>query len=94
MGATHDPELLQETFNFIKNKSRDQDIIYYFRGLSVNTKMRRALVAYFKDQYENVSALKITDYEDAEGRLACQTLRGQFHNAIPCFGSCSIAPPI
>jgi aminopeptidase 2 len=55
MGATHDPALLNETFQFIKTKSRDQDIIYYFRGLSVNTKMRRSLLGYFKDEYENVS---------------------------------------
>ncbi|KXN83489.1 Aminopeptidase 2, mitochondrial [Leucoagaricus sp. SymC.cos] len=54
MGATHDPQLLQETFEFIKTKSRDQDIIYYFRGLSVNIKMRRALVEYFKNQYETL----------------------------------------
>lgn len=54
MGATHNPELLKETFEFIRTKSRDQDIIYYFRGLSLNIKMRRALVDYFKDQYEAV----------------------------------------
>ncbi len=55
MGATRDPELLKRTFDFIKTNARDQDIIYYFRGLSVNLKMRKALVDYFKDQYEVVS---------------------------------------
>jgi aminopeptidase 2 len=57
MGATHDSELLQETFDIIKNKSRDQDVIYFFRGLSDNIKMRRQLVAYLKDEYSTVSKL-------------------------------------
>lgn len=54
MGATRDPELLKRTFEFIKTKARDQDIVYYFRGLSVNTKMRHALVDYFKTEYETL----------------------------------------
>lgn len=55
MGATEDPELMQETFQFILSKARDQDVIYFFRGLSVNSKARRPLVHFFKDEYDNVN---------------------------------------
>ncbi|KAF8232360.1 hypothetical protein L208DRAFT_1272750 [Tricholoma matsutake] len=54
MGATEDPELMQETFQFILSKARDQDVIYFFRGLSVNSKARRPLVHFFKDEYDNL----------------------------------------
>ncbi|KAF7777794.1 hypothetical protein Agabi119p4_3866 [Agaricus bisporus var. burnettii] len=54
MGATHDVKLLQETYSFIKNKSRDQDIVYFFRGLSDNIKMRRGMVAYFENEYDTL----------------------------------------
>ncbi|KAF8626069.1 hypothetical protein AX15_005101, partial [Amanita polypyramis BW_CC] len=52
MGATEDPELIKKTFDFIMNKSRDQDTVYFFRGLEVNFKSRRALAQFFKDQYD------------------------------------------
>lgn len=55
MGATEDPELLQETFQFILNKARDQDVVYFFRGLAVNPKARRPLVQFFKNEYEKVN---------------------------------------
>lgn len=69
MGATRDPGLLKRTLDFIKTKARDQDIIYYFRGLSFfNLKMRKALVDYFKDQYEVVrkpiSTIDFRQYDD------------------------------
>jgi hypothetical protein len=65
MGATHDPGLLKETLEFIKTKSRDQDIIYYFRGLSLNNKMRHGLTEYFKREYEIVSVCLLVK-EDME----------------------------
>lgn len=55
MGATYDPELLGRTFEFIETKARDQDLIFYFRGLSVNPKLGKSLTQYFKKQYDVVS---------------------------------------
>ncbi|KAG6866086.1 hypothetical protein C0991_008838 [Blastosporella zonata] len=52
MGATEDSELMKETFQFIHSKSRDQDVVYFFRGLALNPKTRRPFVQYFKDEYE------------------------------------------
>ncbi|KAG6832427.1 hypothetical protein H0H87_001587 [Tephrocybe sp. NHM501043] len=54
LGATEDSELLKETFKFISAKSRDQDVVYFFRGLSSNPKARRQFVQYFKDQYDDL----------------------------------------
>ncbi|KAK2460553.1 hypothetical protein APHAL10511_007023 [Amanita phalloides] len=51
MGATEDPALIQKTFEFVMTKSRDQDILYFFRGLATNFKTRRALAVFFKDEY-------------------------------------------
>jgi hypothetical protein len=86
MGATYDPELLQETFNFIKNKSRDQDIIYFFRGLSDNIKMRRGLAAYIKDQYDIVSNLISLIAKILNDGSAHQTFWRQLHYAISYHG--------
>lgn len=52
MGATQDEVLLKETFNFITTKSRDQDVLYFFRGLGSNFKARRPLAQYFKHEYD------------------------------------------
>ena len=55
MGATEDPELAQETFQVIMNRARDQDVVYFFRGLSANPKTRRLLVQFFKQEYGRVN---------------------------------------
>ncbi|KAF9463935.1 leucyl aminopeptidase [Collybia nuda] len=52
MCATEDPELLKQTLDFIIHKSRDQDLIYFFLGLSSNLKTRRLLFQFFKDNYD------------------------------------------
>lgn len=54
LGANQDSVLIKETFDYILNKSRDQDIMYYFRGLQLNFKARRALGDFFKANYETV----------------------------------------
>jgi aminopeptidase 2 len=54
MGANPDPEYVNETFDYILNKSRDQDVIYYFRGLQLNFKARRDLAKFFKDNYDTL----------------------------------------
>ncbi|PFH52379.1 hypothetical protein AMATHDRAFT_140150 [Amanita thiersii Skay4041] len=54
MSATDNPQLIQSTFKFIMEKSRDQDVVYFFRGLEANFKARRALARFFMDEYENL----------------------------------------
>lgn len=57
MGATRDQGLLAETFDFITNKSRDQDAGYYFAGLALNHTARRPLTKFFYDQYDAVRSI-------------------------------------
>ncbi|KAJ7632427.1 leucyl aminopeptidase [Roridomyces roridus] len=52
MTATQDQALLDKTFSYILTKSRDQDIIYYFRGLQGNNFSRRQLAGFFKTNYD------------------------------------------
>ncbi|KAJ6547370.1 hypothetical protein B0H19DRAFT_1237927 [Mycena capillaripes] len=52
MGATQDPALLEQTFSYILTKSRDQDIVYFFRGLRSNVLARPRLTTFFKDNYD------------------------------------------
>jgi aminopeptidase 2 len=52
MGVSQDPELLQETLNFISRKARDQDVFYFFFAISNNFKGRRLLTKYFQDNYD------------------------------------------
>jgi aminopeptidase 2 len=54
MGATENPELIQKTFDFVMTKSRDQDTLYFFRGLVTNFKTRRALAQFFQKEYDGV----------------------------------------
>lgn len=44
----------EETWKYVMEKSRDQDLMYYFSGLSSNVKMRRFLVTRFRESYELV----------------------------------------
>jgi aminopeptidase 2 len=55
MGSTEDPGLMQETFQFILSKAKDQDVVHFFQGLSSNFKTRRLLVRFFKDEYNQVN---------------------------------------
>ena len=55
LGATEVPELMHQTLASIGTKCRDQDIMYFFRGLASNFKTRRLLSKYFQDEYDTVS---------------------------------------
>ncbi|KAF5386636.1 hypothetical protein D9615_001831 [Tricholomella constricta] len=66
MGATEDPELLKETCKFISTKARDQDVVYFFRGLGINTKARRQLAQYFKEEYDTLSMGYFSTDKDRE----------------------------
>ncbi|KJA27394.1 hypothetical protein HYPSUDRAFT_131428 [Hypholoma sublateritium FD-334 SS-4] len=52
MGATQDVALLEEMTRFITDKSRDQDIVYFFISLGANFKARRLLTKYLEDNYD------------------------------------------
>ena len=54
MGATKNTELLKEMTVFITDRSRDQDIIYFFASLATNFKARRLLTKYLQDNYDAV----------------------------------------
>lgn len=54
LGATEVPELMHQTLASIGTKCRDQDIMYFFRGLASNFKTRRLLSKYFQDEYDTL----------------------------------------
>ncbi|KAJ7489904.1 leucyl aminopeptidase, partial [Mycena galericulata] len=73
MGVTQDQTLLDETFAYILTKSRDQDTMYYFRGLQSNIIAKRQLVR-FEGNFTLNHLVTISfaalstreDYEDVE----------------------------
>jgi len=52
LAATTDLSLIDETLNYMLTRARDQDIFYYFSGLSANHKSRRLLAKFFQDNYD------------------------------------------
>ncbi|KZV77286.1 hypothetical protein PENSPDRAFT_568462 [Peniophora sp. CONT] len=54
LGSTQDPELIERTLGLIATKSRNQDVIYFFWGLSSNLKARLPLRDYFEKEYDTL----------------------------------------
>ncbi|THV05631.1 hypothetical protein K435DRAFT_849875 [Dendrothele bispora CBS 962.96] len=54
LGQTQDDELLKETSNATLRGARDQDVIYFFRGLGINHKSKMMLVDFFKQNYNEL----------------------------------------
>ncbi|KAK7463560.1 Aminopeptidase 2 mitochondrial [Stygiomarasmius scandens] len=54
LGQAQDGELLKETFNITLRGARDQDVIYFFRGLGSNRKSKMMLVEFFKQNYDEL----------------------------------------
>ncbi|KAF7301221.1 Leucyl aminopeptidase [Mycena indigotica] len=52
IGKTQDPALLEELFDYIATKARDQDVASFCRGLQVNPAARRMLAKFARDKYE------------------------------------------
>ncbi|KAF7322818.1 Aminopeptidase [Mycena chlorophos] len=52
MARTEDAVLLEKTFSYIMKKSRDQDVLYFFRGLQGNPFARRKIPEFFKTNYD------------------------------------------
>ncbi|KAF9533367.1 hypothetical protein CPB83DRAFT_845145 [Crepidotus variabilis] len=50
--ATQDDGLIKETLEFIDNKARDQDVLYFFIALGTNLRARRALTDHFHNNYD------------------------------------------
>ena len=61
MCSTEDTRLMEEVFQYILTKARDQDVVYFFMGLRSNYKARRLLAQFFKDQYDTVGVVVTTD---------------------------------
>ncbi|KAG9226085.1 hypothetical protein CCMSSC00406_0004996 [Pleurotus cornucopiae] len=72
---TRDDALLQETFQYILNKSRDQDVVYFFRGLETNVKARRPAAQFFKDNYDTL-------YKRFEGNFTLKYLVEMSFNSL------------
>ncbi|KAJ7109179.1 peptidase family M1-domain-containing protein [Mycena epipterygia] len=70
MGTTQDQTLLDQTFSYILTKSRDQDIMYFFRGLQSNALARRQLATFFKDNYEPASSTFTQYFYSSFGTLS------------------------
>ncbi|KIY51112.1 hypothetical protein FISHEDRAFT_71404 [Fistulina hepatica ATCC 64428] len=54
MGCTNDPVLLRSTFDYILNEARDQDVMIFLTGFTLNPKNRRPLVEFFKSNYDTL----------------------------------------
>ena len=54
MCATGDPKLLEESFEYLHTKARDQDVMHFMSGLRENIKARKRLAQCFKEKYEIV----------------------------------------
>jgi hypothetical protein len=72
-----DPALQERTFKLIQTSVRNQDLIYFFRGFSMNPKAINALREFFETNYNSVGAcfLRI----DVSLRF-----RADFSFAAPC----------
>ncbi|KAF8921527.1 leucyl aminopeptidase [Mucidula mucida] len=64
LGQTQDPALIQETFDYLLTSSRDQDFVYFLRGLSSNFKSRRQTAQVFKDNYAQGSFTALSTQKD------------------------------
>jgi len=66
MGNTLDPKLIDETLEYIMTKARDQDLPYFFSGLSQN-KDHRIVGKFFKQNYDAI-------YKRLEGNFMLKNL--------------------
>ncbi|ESK92997.1 leucyl aminopeptidase [Moniliophthora roreri MCA 2997] len=51
LASTQDEALIKETFQITKSGTRDQDVVYFFRGFVGNKKARRMVPEFFKENY-------------------------------------------
>jgi hypothetical protein len=49
-----DPTLQARTFDMVKTSVRNQDLIYFFRGLATNPKAINAMREFFELNYDSV----------------------------------------
>ncbi|EIN08063.1 hypothetical protein PUNSTDRAFT_126849 [Punctularia strigosozonata HHB-11173 SS5] len=54
LGSSEDPALARETLEYALEHGRDQDIVYFFGGVSANRKTRRVLTEFFKERYDQI----------------------------------------
>ena len=54
LGNTQDPQIAEETLEYMWTKAKDQDFYYFFSGLSVNNKTKRLLRSYLFENYDKV----------------------------------------
>jgi aminopeptidase 2 len=54
-----DPALQARTFDMIQTSVRNQDLIYFFRGLAINPKAINALREFFERNYDSVRSFSV-----------------------------------
>lgn len=54
MTSTKKAELIHESWEFLMNESRDQDLVYFFSGLAGNCEAKRIFSSLFKENYYKV----------------------------------------
>ncbi|KAF8682603.1 ERAP1-like C-terminal domain [Rhizoctonia solani] len=54
MTYAQDNSLVEKTLQYMDTSVKDQDIMYYFAGLSGNRASRRRIAKYFKENYEKI----------------------------------------
>jgi len=52
--ATEDQELIDETFKFMMKEARDQDVFMFFAFLAQKRVVRRQVVKYLKEHYDEI----------------------------------------
>ena len=57
MCSTTDPALIDETFKFALKEAKDQDFYMFVAFLARNTKTRRRMSQFFKENYDEVCSL-------------------------------------
>ncbi|PCH39551.1 hypothetical protein WOLCODRAFT_29621 [Wolfiporia cocos MD-104 SS10] len=67
MGSTQDVDVAKDTFKFMMDDARDQDVYLFFAGLGGNPATRRFLAQAFKDNYDTL-------YKRLEGNFTMQNL--------------------
>lgn len=54
MASTQDLDLINETLDYMTNKARDQDVVYFISGIASNFKTRRLMFEFFTKNYDAI----------------------------------------
>ncbi|KAH8814520.1 leucyl aminopeptidase [Flagelloscypha sp. PMI_526] len=75
IGSAQDEKLMEQTYDYIFHKSRDQDVLYLFVGLEANNKFRRKSVEMFEANYDHM-------YKRLEGNVSLSRLIEYIYRSV------------